>query len=81
MHLVHIGRNTKTDITIVERHLTFSRIIDSKLATINKTITPQTTVLQLEKIIDNATQFDNEMFSLISEHSLTEDELKVGSDD
>ncbi len=81
MHLIHHGRNTKTDITIVERHLTFSRIIDSKLATINKTITQQTTVLQLEKIISNACELDNEMFSLVAEHSLNEDELRIGRDD
>jgi hypothetical protein len=81
MHLIHRGRNTTTDITIVDRHLTFSRIIDSKLATINKTITERTTVLQLTKIVENACSLENDMFSLVSEHSMTEDELREGRDD
>lgn len=74
MHLVHTNRNsTKTDITLVGKHLTFSRIIDSKLATINKLIKEDMSVPTLTTIITNATTFDNDTFLLASSMVLPED--------
>ncbi len=70
MHLIHRAANGQhTDITMVQRNLTFSRIIDSKLATIDYTIREETTVSQFQQIVNNATSFENDMFLMMSEYA------------
>ena len=67
MHLVHTNREgLKTDITLVGKYLTFSKIVDSKLATINKLIPEDMPVSRFVKIINNVTQFNDETFLMAS---------------
>jgi len=67
MHLIHTNRNGfRTDITLVGKYLTFSKIVDSKLATINKTLNENTSHQKFISIIETVTNLDNEMFLLAS---------------
>ncbi len=67
MHLVHTNRSgSKTDITLVGKYLTFSKIVNSKLATINHIIKEDMSVGRFTALIETVTNFDDEMFSLVS---------------
>ena len=65
--MIHTNRDGfKTDITLVGKYLTFSRIVDSKLATINKTIDVTTPTSKFIQIVTNACGFSDETFILAS---------------
>ena len=75
MHFVHTNKHgCKTDITLVDTNLTFSKIVDSQLATINYTIKEKTTVAQFQQILANATGFDDEIFLMMSNHMPRDEE-------
>ena len=75
LHIVHRNKaGFKTDITLgTSRHkadyqnLTFSKIVDGKLATINKTIPEDMPLKKFMKIVNNVTSFDDKTFLLIGE--------------
>ena len=73
--MIHANRDgVKTDITLVGKYLTFSRIVDSKLATINKIIDVDTPTSRFIRIVTNVCEFSNDIFVMASS-SLEPDEL------